>query len=132
MLKPKSVPDPVHVIDWFPTLAALLGYEEAANFALDGVDLDPVLFREGSLETRSLYWIWNSRTNRWALRYGDWKIVKYGEGEPVGPGDWQLYNLRDDPQESADLAAQHPGKVSELHQMFLVHRSKDEIKRTKQ
>lgn len=73
-LEPKKVDVPVHIIHWFPTLANVIGHKEYVNYKLDGVDLAPVLFKNNSLENRDLYWIWNPKTNRWALPYGDWKI----------------------------------------------------------
>jgi len=123
-ITPKQVGDPVQIIDWFPTLATLIGHQPETAIPWDGMDVSKALFADASLPTRELYWIWNKRTNRWALRYGDWKIVKYGQGEPKG-GEWQLFNLADDPKEKRNVAKQHPEKVSNLHQRFLVHRSKD-------
>jgi len=37
---------------------------------------------------------------------GDWKILWMPP--PFGPGDWQLYNLSEDPGELVDLSDQHP------------------------
>lgn len=124
-LKAKKVNDPVHVIDWFSTLASLIGFEAASEYELDGTDLAPVLFKNSTLEDRSLYWIWNSRTNRWALRYGEWKIVKYGEGAPEGPESWQLFNLEEDSMEALDVSGEYPEKVKELHALFQIQRGKD-------
>ena len=121
----RVVDDVVHVIDWFPTLARIIGYEGANEFRLDGTDLGPVLFEEKSLKDRPLYWIWHSRTNRWALRKGDWKIVKYGVEEPTEPEHWKLYNLDEDPMEENDLSQENPGKKEELHKLFLIERAKD-------
>jgi arylsulfatase A-like enzyme len=121
----RKIADPVHIVDWFPTLATLLSYRPREPIAWDGFDLSPILFADGSLEKRDLYWIWNQRTNRWALRYGKWKIVKYGNEEPRDPRVWQLFNLEDDPMEQNNLADQRREIVSTLHQRFLVQRSKD-------
>ncbi len=104
----------------------MIGHEEVNNYPLDGVDLDPVLFNNESLETRDLYWIWNTRTNRWALRYGDWKIVKYQIDEPQQAADWQLFNLVQDPQETTNVAADHPEILAQLHDLFVIQRGKDQ------
>ncbi|MCG8687156.1 MAG: sulfatase-like hydrolase/transferase, partial [Desulfobacterales bacterium] len=124
-LEAKKVDDQVHIIDWFPTLANLIGHKKHTEYDLDGIDLAPVLFENKSLETRDLYWIWHPNTNRWALRYGDWKIVKYGTDEPQSAEDWGLYNLVNDPKEVTDVAANNPEVVEKLHQMFLIQRAKD-------
>ena len=114
-------------IDWFPTLARLLqGPGEAGEpIAWDGVDLGPALFDGERLAPRDLYWIWNTRTNRWALRHGDWKIVAYGREEPDAPEDWGLYHLTDDPREQTDVAAEHPEVLAEMHRRFVAQRSRD-------
>jgi len=124
-IRSKQIADPVHIIDWFPTLARLVDYQPKAPIPWDGVDLSRILFADRSLAKRDLYWIWNQRTNRWALRYGKWKIVKYGNEEPKNPGAWQLFNLEDDPKEQNDIAEAHPETVRALHRRFLAQRSKD-------
>ena len=78
-ITPRQITDPVHIIDWFPTLAEMIDYHPKKSIPWDGIDISKVVFANEQLATRDLYWIWNQRTNRWALRYGDWKIVKYGK-----------------------------------------------------
>jgi arylsulfatase A-like enzyme len=124
-IAPRSVPDPVHIVDWFPTLAKLIGYEPEEPVPWDGVDLSGVMLAGEPLDQRDLYWIWNKRTNRWALRSGEWKIVKYGAGEPEAAADWQLFNLKDDPKEQKNVAGEHPEIVLTLHRRFLIQRGKD-------
>lgn len=122
-IEPKIVSQRDHIIDWFPTLARLAGAETPAT--LDGVDLSPLLFGAETLPKRDLYWIWNVKTSRWALLYGDWKIVRYSTEEPKQPSDWQLFNLQEDPKETTNVAESHPEVVAKLHALFLKQRSKD-------
>jgi arylsulfatase A-like enzyme len=124
-ITPKKVSDAVHIVDWFPTLAKLIQYQPAAPVPWDGVDLTPVIFSDESLAHRDLYWTWNHRTNRWAIRMGEWKIVKYGEGAPQSETDWQLFNLTNDPAESDNVATQHAEIGAHLHQRFLLQRKRD-------
>ena len=126
-IEPKEIEEYVHIIDWFPTLANILGLSPGKEVEWDGVDLSSLLFGNGGLEERSLYWIWHPVTNRWALRFGDWKIVKYGTDEPQKPEDWELYNIADDPMENNNMTEDHPEICSKLHEMFLMQRSKDKI-----
>lgn len=124
-LTPKKVTEPVHIVDWFPTLAALAGTQLDPSTDLDGFDLAPVLFNSGTMPQRNMYWIWGSQTTRWALRWSDWKIVRYSPQEPSEPSDWQLFNLKEDPKETTDVAATHPEVVEKLHGMFLNQRALD-------
>jgi arylsulfatase len=43
---------------------------------------------------------------------GDWKILWMPP--PFGIGDWQLYNLREDPGELVDLSDQHPERLVKM------------------
>ena len=124
-LKAKKVADQVHIIDWFPTLARLIGHEQSEQYGLDGIDLNPVLFKNESLKTRDLYWIWHRKTNRWALRFGDWKIVKYGTDQPKKPEDWNLFNLKQDPMETQNIVLENQAILAKMHDMFLKQRAKD-------
>jgi arylsulfatase A-like enzyme len=124
-IQPKAIAEPVHIVDWFPTLAAVAGQPVGKTSQLDGVDLSPVLFTTGELPQRDLYWIWSSKTNRWALRFEDWKIVRYSTIEPKQASDWQLFNLKDDPKEQNNIAAAHPEILGQLHQRFLKQRDMD-------
>jgi arylsulfatase A-like enzyme len=43
--------------------------------------------------------------NNTAVYMGDWKAIKHEP--PVGDGNWQLYNLTDNPTETINIADQH-------------------------
>ena len=121
-----EVSEPVHVVDWMPTLAALVGAEAVA--AIDGLDLADLLFghaRPAPRPPRELYWVWSSGSNRRALRYGDWKVVRYGKQEPQRPDDWQLFHLAEDPKEQRDLAAEQPEVLADMHRRYLAQRARD-------
>jgi len=124
-IAPKSIKQPVHIIDWLPTVATLSSAAKENISACDGIDLSPVLLTDGTLPQRDLYWIWNSIPNRWALRDQEWKIVRYDKTEPREASDWQLFHLERDPQEKNNVAAGHPEIVEQLHQRFLKQRAKD-------
>jgi len=124
-LEAKEVATPVHVVDWFPTLASLIDQRPEPAIPWDGVDLSGLLLDDEPLPERDLYWTWNRRTNRWAVRRGDWKVVKYGTEEPGSPGDWQLFDLGDDPGEAHDVAADHPNVATDMHRRFLGQPARD-------
>jgi arylsulfatase A-like enzyme len=43
---------------------------------------------------------------------GDWKTLWMPR--PFGKGDWELYNIKEDPAEMNDLSSARPEKVKEL------------------
>jgi arylsulfatase len=47
---------------------------------------------------------------------GDWKILRMPP--PFGSGEWQLYNLAEDPPEMNDLAAEYPERLELMIQMW--------------
>lgn len=49
---------------------------------------------------------------RAGMRIGDWKITFVPP--PFGPGQWQLFNIKDDPGEVFDAKNNEPGKYKEL------------------
>jgi arylsulfatase A-like enzyme len=62
---------------------------------------------------------------RQAIRQGNWKMVT--QAPPIGTGDWQLYNLEDDPTEINDLASHHPEKIVELTKLWEDYKSANNI-----
>lgn len=118
----RQVTDPVHAVDWLPTLLAMVG--AAGVERADGLNLWPALQGE-PLPTRDLYFSWGRTTNRWALRSGEWKIVHYGKRAPVRADQWQLFHLPTDPREQANLAKSEPERCADLHRRFLQQREFD-------
>lgn len=105
---------PVISLDILPTALAAAGVEAPPDWNLDGVDLLPFLTgqKQGAPHD-TLYWRFRASTDpefydRWAIRQGDWKLVKT-HMEPMG-----LYNLAADIGESKNLAAEHPERVAAM------------------
>ncbi len=97
---------------WSPDIAATAAMAAGTEVPkpTDGVDLIPYLagVRQGRPHER-LYWRQGGRA---ALRDGDWKIVRVPRrGQQAA---WELYDLKDDPAESRDLAAEQPDRLAEL------------------
>ena len=108
----------MHVADLMPTLLEIAGasypktYEGRELPELLGKSWCPVLEgREESPRTEQDYLAWEIFGNR-AVRQGDWKIR--WEYKPFGKGEWELFNLADDPAERKDLAAERPDKLQAL------------------
>jgi len=108
----------LHVKDIVPTVLELAGVEHPSSFK--GREVAPVQGKSWveMLEGRTQSprspddWLgWELFGNR-AIRQGDWKISSLYQ--PMGTGDWQLYNLADDPGEQFDLSEKRPDKMKEL------------------
>lgn len=133
-LSPGKFNQPVHVVDWLPTLARIVEVDtpefQAGNGNMDGIDLWSIVRGDKGMLERSLYWTWGTGPNRWAVRHGDFKLVKYGRGEP-SVETWQMFDLADDPGETTDLRLGAPDRdevvkpLQRLNNEFLQHRSRD-------
>jgi arylsulfatase A-like enzyme len=125
-IKPREDDSVVHVVDWFPTLAQLVDYQPPEVIDWDGVDIRGALFGGAEIADRDLYWLWSSSSSRWALRHGDWKIVRYGKGEPEVSSAWRLFHLKNDPKEKTDVAKRYPEVLNRMHMRFLAQRARDQ------
>jgi arylsulfatase len=113
---------------------------DGAPFPSPGRSLVPTFARDGTVSHEYLWW---QHAGSRAIRVGDWKLVAAAPslragagGAPAGgagpaaaaergaggiapggspqPGEWELFNLAEDPTESNNLAAKMPAKVREL------------------
>lgn len=104
---------PVSSIDILPTVCEVTGAPLPDNRDIDGVSIVPLL-KGADLPPRPLFWHFphyrgKNVTPYSIIRLGDWKLIKWLEGP-----SFELYNLRDDPGEKHNRAAQMPGKVRQL------------------
>jgi arylsulfatase len=111
-----------HVRDIMPTILDLAGIAHSEEF--DDRKVRPIQGRsvlgmfEGKVElpyeeaSRVGYELFGLK----AFIDGDWKILWMPP--PFGPGEWELFNLKQDPAELADLSAQHPEKLKEMVSMW--------------
>jgi len=98
----------VYFPDMMPTLAAEAGATEHLPQRISGIDVSP-LFHGEQVDTddRLLYWEFPGKQR--AARRGDWKCVTIKKNAPL-----ELYNLKDDPGETTNLADKHPEMVAEF------------------
>ena len=109
-LKPFKLRQPLHMVDWMPTFAALLGCEPPSDPRWDGADVLPLLSGErAEAPERPLYW--NLTHSRFALRLGAWKLICRERNTGY---DWELFNIAEDPLEERDLSSRHPDIVERL------------------
>ena len=108
----------LHVADLMPTLLEVAGASYPKT--QEGRELPPLMGKSwgrvlaGQAEsprTDEDYLAWELFGNR-AVRQGEWKLR--WQYKPLGKGAWELFDLKADPAERNDLAAQRPDKVKAL------------------
>jgi arylsulfatase A-like enzyme len=114
-IQPGSISDAVvGPIDLYPTILDATGLANPTGHRVDGLSLLPVLEQTGTL-ARNAYFIWFPHLIPGAsVRVGDWKLIRRFETHPDYPDLLELYNLKDDLGETANLADQMPDKVKQL------------------
>lgn len=99
---------PATHIDIFATAAAVAG--APVRHQIDGVNLMPYFEGQAGAPHQTIFW----RSGEYrAVRHGDWKLQVATNPERVF-----LFNLREDPTEQRNVAAQHPEQVRELRAML--------------
>lgn len=96
-------------------LAAAAG--KALPQACDGKDLVPYLKGDQQGDVHE-YIFWHNadptdapRRNLYAVRWQDWRLIKHPDG-------WHLYGLKNDPQETADLAGSQSAVVAQMRSRY--------------
>lgn len=110
----------LHVADLLPTILDFAGVQRPTEWngeqvpALYGLNLAPMLTGATNQPVRSSEdAICFEMTENKSVLSGEWKLT--WPMPPYGDGDrWELYNLKDDPREKHDLAAEMPEKVKEM------------------
>ncbi|MBT3480039.1 MAG: sulfatase-like hydrolase/transferase [Opitutales bacterium] len=102
-------------IDFYTTMAAAIG--KTAPKRCDGNNLLPYFSREKKGDAHE-YLYWHNadptdapRRNLYAVRWKDWRMVKYPDG-------WCLFDLKKDPKELKDRASQYPEVIDQLRKRY--------------
>jgi arylsulfatase A len=109
--------------DIYPTLAEITRQPRAKEGGEDGFSLLPVFMGKGKSARDTL--ISHSVEGSFAIRQGDWKLClcrgsggwsapKENVAKKQGLPPLQLFDLKDDPAETTNVAADHPAEVSRL------------------
>ena len=98
-------------VDLFATLAEVLQIQVPENQGPDSVSLLPLLKNQGPWQRAPL--VQQSVSGIFTLRQGDWKII-FGPGSGAADSRPRLFHLKNDPDETRNLADQEPAKLGEL------------------
>jgi arylsulfatase A-like enzyme len=128
------VSEPLHMVDWYPTLLKLAGASLSQSLPLDGRDAWPTIAAGKPSPHEEI--LINITPNSGALVMGDWKLVIHNIGgmaantprrqrnqqaarrnpnRPAGAGEQvELFNLAEDLGEKQNLAESKPEKTRQL------------------
>ncbi|XOV70979.1 MAG: arylsulfatase [Verrucomicrobiota bacterium] len=113
----QTTEEPAAFWDLMPTILNMTGNKEALPSDVDGINLAPTLLSKGNQSSHAyLYWEFPAYGGQQALRMGNWKAVRQNI---IRNGiQTELYELKDDPSESTNLASKHPSIVSEMEKLM--------------
>ena len=106
--------EPVISCDHYPTLLELTGIADAPGHQSDGKSMAPLLKQTGEFKRDAIYWHYphyhpGSATPYSSIMQGEWKLIEYFEGMRT-----ELYNLRRDPGESDNVAAENADRTTAM------------------
>jgi arylsulfatase A-like enzyme len=117
-----TIDEPMHAVDWYPTLIKLTGAPATQSLAPDGLDIWPVL-TQGAKSPHDALLLPGMAPDKMALRLGNWKLLlnasdkdaEEAKGSDKAIGKMELYNLANDIAEKNNLAKTQPEKLAEMH-----------------
>jgi arylsulfatase A-like enzyme len=104
-----TVNEPLHMVDWYPTVLKLAGASLEQKLPLDGKDAWATI-AEGKQSPHDDI-VLNVTPSGGAIRAGDWKLVTN-----AGPEKAELFDLKNDPYEKENLAEKMPDRVKALRE----------------
>lgn len=129
-IKAKTTCDtPITSVDYLPTFASIAGAKLPKTQPVDGTDITPLL-KGKDIKERSIFWhyplylkgtrgltinLTGGETYTWrgvpstAMRKGNFKLIEFHEDNTIG-----LYNLKNDPGETNNLAKAMPELAAKL------------------
>jgi len=115
----KKVTEPMHVVDWYPTLIGLAGGELKQSLPIDGKDVWPMITASAKSPHDAILSVSTKGPELAAIRMDNWKLIQLIERDVNADNSKaskkydpiSLYNLSEDPSESKNLAKIYPHKV---------------------
>ena len=110
------------VQDIYPTLAHLIGASIPSDMNVEGINVWPTLSKGAQTGERILYWRTHSAQ---AVRREDWKLIHHGR--LLTEGQYELFNMAEDPLEKRDLMKENPGIFSNLKGELMKQLARDPV-----
>jgi arylsulfatase A-like enzyme len=110
---------PVSSVDFYPTFLEVAEARNPIGNIIDGVSIVPLVTKKQAPKRDAMFWHYISETGKWkprmasAVRKGDFKLIQFYLDKRL-----ELYNIKNDPSETNNLAATMPAKLKELKQLL--------------
>lgn len=109
--------------DWMPTLMELTGAPGTAPKDTDGISFAPTLLGQRQDARTFLYREFPGYGGQQSVRIGEWKGLRQNlkpgpAGKKAPDFTIQLFNLRDDPAETTNVAAKFPDIVNKMAEVM--------------
>ena len=104
--------------DLFPTLVEIAGLSKHIPDNLDGTSFKDHLLEQKDFPDRDIFFGYEPKLGT-AMRRGDWKMI-------IKEGKVQLYNLKNDPQESTNVIDEHADVAQSMREA--IKRFKNDVK----
>lgn len=128
----QRIKEPMHVIDWYPTLVKLAEGSLDQKLPIDGMDVWPMLTTQAASPHNAILSV--QSPTKAAVRMGDWKLISQApsvnapakaarakvraKNRQQGAETIQLYNLATDIGEATNLAEKEPERVATMKAML--------------
>ena len=111
-------------MDFYPTLAEIVGVPMPTNQIMDGRSFLPVLKGQSTTARNTIFNFFphyipvTGAVPAASVRQGDWKLIRFFHDGPQQADRFELYNLRDDLAESNNVATTQPERVKALDDLL--------------
>ncbi len=126
-----TIQQTISLVDFYHTFAAAAGVSLRDNEAEDSYNLLPLLTNAKEGKALREATVFHSNIGDYAIRQGDWKLLLFQEAkdktgvktedmkESENLGSVELYNMKDDPAESKNLADKNPEIVKQMQALLI-------------